>query len=90
MMLTGDSPLHLPPYDAGRVPVEYSARCYCSARYLVFNPRAHSIGNAEGRARDRAKAMRCRFINSSVEPFVMCGCGQALDFSTVVEALAVM
>jgi hypothetical protein len=90
MTMTGAAPLYLPPYDAARLPIEYSARCVCGLRYLVFNPQPRAIGDAETRARERADAMRRRFVNSSVEPFVKCPCGQALDFSTVTEAAAVM
>jgi len=90
-MLEGDGPLHLPPYDAGRVPVEYSARCFCGLRYLVFNPQSPGVfGDAEARTHERAAQMNCRFVNSSLEPFVMCACGQALDFSTALEASRVM
>ncbi|MEN3335663.1 MAG: hypothetical protein V7641_5028 [Blastocatellia bacterium] len=78
-MLKGKNPLHLPPHS-DRVPVEYSARCFCGARYLIFNPGVQSIGDAEGRARERAGQMHARFVNSSLEPFVMCVCGSALDF----------
>ena len=81
-MLEGNGLLYLPPYD-GRAPVEYTTRCHCGRRFLVFNPTARGVvGNAEGRAKERAEAMRCRFINSSFEPFVTCPCGQPLDFAT--------
>ena len=91
MMLHGDGPLHLPPYDATRVPVEYSARCHCGRRFLIFNPQAPGIvGDAEGRARERAAQMRAQFVDARAEPFKLCDCGQALDFSTALEALAVM
>jgi hypothetical protein len=63
------------------VPIEYSARGYCGGRYLIFNPGAQSINDAEGRARARAAKMHARFVVSATEPFVMCECGQALDFS---------
>ena len=90
-MLEGKGALYLPPYDAARVPVEYSARCFCGLRYLIFNPQSPGIfGDAESRARERAGQMDCRFVNSTVEPFVMCACGHALDFSTALEALSVM
>ncbi len=89
-MLEGKGALYLPPHDSNRIPVEYSARCLCGRRYLIFNPGAHSLGDAEGRARERAEAMRCRFVNSSMDPFLTCPCGQALDFSTALEALQVM
>lgn len=89
-MLTGKHPLSLPPYS-DRMPVEYSVRCHCGRRFLVLNPAASGIvGDAEGRAKERAEAMRCTFVNSQLSPFVMCECGQALDFSTALEALAVM
>lgn len=89
MMLIGKGPLYLPPYS-DRVPVEYSARCLCGARYLIFNPAVHSIGDAEGRAKERATQMGCTFINSQLSPFVLCACSQALDFSTAGESLTVM
>lgn len=82
MMLIDDKPLPLPPYSE-RVPVEYSARCFCGARYLVFSPDTPGIvGDAEGKVRERAAQLVARFVDVRVEPFVMCTCGAALDFST--------
>ena len=53
-MLLGDGPLHLPAYDAERIPVEYSVRCLCGRRFLIFNPQAGGVvGDAENRARAR-------------------------------------
>lgn len=82
-MLIGDGPLYLPPYS-DRVPVEYSARFNCGVRYLVFNPgmaAVHSVGYAEGRARERAGQFHCIFINSQLSPLVLCPCGECLDFT---------
>jgi hypothetical protein len=80
-MLEGKGPLYLPPYS-DRAPVEYSVRCFCGARYLIFNPQSPGVfGDAESRARARAGQMHVQFINSELEPFVMWVCGQALDFT---------
>src|ERR1043165_5839979 len=79
-MLIGKKPLSLPPYS-DRVPIEYSARCPCGARVLIFNPGVQSVGDAESRARGRAELMPARFVNSALEPFVLCACGESLDFS---------
>ena len=76
-----DKPLSLPPYS-DRVPVESSARCFCGARYLVFIPAAPGIvGDVEGKARERAAQLGARFVDARVEPFVMCDCGAAPDFT---------
>ena len=56
-MITG-----IPPYS-NATPVEYSVRCLCGARYLVFNPDAHSLGDAEGRSKERASQMHAQFVN---------------------------
>jgi hypothetical protein len=80
-MAEGKNPLSLPPYSH-QAPVEYSARCPCGARYLIFNPNAPGIvGDAESRAKERAEAMGRTFVNSLLSPFVLCRCGKALDFS---------
>lgn len=83
-MITG-----IPPYSDA-TPVEYSVRCLCGARYLVFNPDAHSLGDAEGRAKERAAQMHCTFINSALSMFKLCPCGEGLDFSTTDEISMVM
>jgi hypothetical protein len=83
-MITG-----IPPYS-NATPVEYSVRCLCGARYLVFNPDAHSLGDAEGRSKERASQMHAQFVNSALSPFILCPCGQSLDFSTAVEVSTVM
>jgi hypothetical protein len=83
MALEGKGPLYLPTYS-DRVPVEYTARCYCGVRYLIFNPgmaALHSLGDAEGRAKERAAQFHCTFINSQLSPFMLCPCGECLDFT---------
>ncbi|MEN3332699.1 MAG: hypothetical protein V7641_2064 [Blastocatellia bacterium] len=75
MAITG-----IPPYSHA-TPIECSVRCACGRRYLIFNPGAQSIGDAEGRARERAAEMHCSFINSARAPFKLCACGACLDFS---------
>jgi hypothetical protein len=78
--MTGMRPLSLPPYS-DRVPIEYSARCPCGARFLVFNPTVQSVGDAESRAPERAELMACTLVNSQLSPFVLCACGESLDFA---------
>lgn len=69
-MITG-----IPAYKS---PIEQSLRCLCGLRYLVLM--SDSIGDAEGRARSLAELIRARFIDSRVTPFLLCECGQFLDF----------
>lgn len=69
-MITG-----IPAYKS---PIEQSLRCVCGIRYLVLM--SDSIGDAEGRARARAEAIRSTFVDARLTPFMMCECGQALDF----------
>ena len=89
-MLIGKNPLKLPPYG-DRPPVEYSARCFCGLCYLSFNPQSPDrVGDAEARAREHARHLQARFVNSEPEPFVMCECGQALDFTLMDTGELVM
>lgn len=81
-MITG-----IPNYN-GSLPAEYSLRCSCARRYLVFTG-AKIIGDSEGRARERAAQMQAQFIDARSTPFMQCACGQSLDF-TSEESLAVM
>jgi hypothetical protein len=69
-MITG-----IPNYKS---PIEQSMRCLCGLRYLVLM--SDSIGDAEGRARGRAELISARFIDARVTPFLLCDCGQFLDF----------
>lgn len=80
-MLTGKNPLSLPPYN-DRAPVEYSVRCFCRVRYLIFNPPSSgAVVESESRACERAAQLQATFINSLLSPFVLCACGEGLDFS---------
>jgi hypothetical protein len=79
--LIGDKPLQLLDYD-GCMLMEYSVRFLCGRHSLVFIPEAREIvSDGEGRTRERVGQMHGRFVNSSLEPFVICAGGQALDFS---------
>jgi hypothetical protein len=72
-MITG-----LPPY--GALPIEYSMRCLCDRRFVVFTGARQSIGDAEGRARERAANLGATFVDARSTPFMNCECGQALEF----------
>ena len=75
-MITG-----LPPYSEG-LPIEYSLRCSCFCRYLVFTGMGGIVGDAEVRAKQRAEEMKATFVDSRVIPFLQCPCGQLLDFTS--------
>lgn len=74
MAMTG-----IPPYS-DRPPLEYSLRCHCARRYLVFTGMGRIGGDAEVRARERAEEMKATFVDSRSTPFMQCFCGQVLDF----------
>jgi hypothetical protein len=69
-MITG-----IPDYTS---PIEQSLRCTCGLRYMVY---LGGIGDASGRARERADQLRARFINAASLPWLVCGCGQVLEFT---------
>ncbi|MGA9771423.1 MAG: hypothetical protein WBV94_20485 [Blastocatellia bacterium] len=46
-MMTGN------PDYTGALPIEYSLRCVCSRRYVIYTGMAGFIGDAESRARER-------------------------------------
>jgi hypothetical protein len=64
----------------GATPIEYSLRCACGLRYLIFTGQGAMIGDAEGRAKERAERMNAAFIDARSNPFMNCACGQSLDF----------
>lgn len=80
-MITG-----IPPYDPQ--PIEQSLRCGCGLRYLVLM--RDSIGDAEGRAKERAKVIHATFIDARQIPFMNCSCGQFLDFMVEDQTMMVM
>jgi hypothetical protein len=73
-MITG-----IPDYT-GTLPIEYSLRCVCGLRYLVFTRQGAMIGDAESRARERAEKMQAQFIDARSTPFMNCDCGEVLEF----------
>ncbi len=80
MAITG-----IPDYD-GRVAVEFSLRCLCGRRFVVFNPSGPVIGAAEDRAKERAAQMRATFVNACLSPWRYCeDCHQLLIFSPEFE-----
>ena len=80
MAITG-----IPAYD-GRVAVEFSLRCLCGRRFVVFNPSGPVIGAAESRARERAAELHATFINSALSPWCYCDdCGKLLIFDQEVD-----
>ena len=68
------------PYYTGALPIEYTLRCSCSRRYLVFTGMGRIVGDAETRARERAEQMQAQFIDARSTPFMNCDCSQFLDF----------
>lgn len=74
MTITG-----IPDYT-GALPIEYSLRCVCSLRYVIFTGNGPLIGDAIGRAKERAAHVNARFIDAREIPFMQCSCGQMLDF----------
>jgi hypothetical protein len=74
MAITG-----LPPY--GALPIEYSLRCLCARRYLIFTGMGRIVGDGEVRAKQQAEEMKATFVDSRSTPFMQCSCGQVLDFA---------
>ena len=82
MAITG-----IPAYD-GRVAVEFSLRCLCGRRFVVFNPSGSVIGAAEDRAKERARELRATFVNTGLHRFAYCGdCGHLLIFDSSLEVV---
>lgn len=59
-------------------PIEQSVRCLCGLRYLVLM--REGLGDYESRAKERAKIIHARFIDARQTPFMVCRCGEFLDF----------
>jgi hypothetical protein len=80
-MITG-----IPPYS-GSQPAVLTLSCECRRRYVVLT----GVANAGAElVRQEAERRGATFVDARVEPFKLCECGQALDFSTALEALPVM
>ena len=82
-MITG-----IPDYN-GSLPIEYSVRCACARRYVIFTGMGLGLGDALGRARERAGQMQAQFVDARQIPFMNCECGEVLDF-TIEELPGVM
>jgi hypothetical protein len=70
MAITG-----IPPYQP---PIEQSLRCLCGQLYVVYL--GGGIGDAEERVRERATMLKAQFVNAQTTPWLVCSCGQVLDF----------
>lgn len=68
------------PNYSGALPIEYSLRCLCGLRYLVFTGMGRTVGDAMSRAKERAEQQKAHFIDARQNPFMNCSCGQLLDF----------
>jgi hypothetical protein len=69
------------PDCTGALPIEYSLRCVCGRRFMIFTVAGPMIGDAESGARERAGQMQARFVDARETPFMNCECGEALDFT---------
>lgn len=85
-MLIGNGPLRLPAYT-GEQPAVLTITCDCRRRYVVLTGAADAGAEMVRREAERRGAV---YVDARVEPFKLCVCGQALDFTTTVETLAVM
>lgn len=70
MAITG-----IPPYT-NTSPAECAVRCLCGLRYLVFT------GDDVSGARLRAVEMGATFVDARATPFMLCSCGEVLDFTS--------
>lgn len=69
-MITG-----LPAY---RPPVVEDVRCYCGARFRVFT----GCEDYQANFAEKEAAQICAvFVDVRRTPFLVCACGQALDFA---------
>ena len=75
-------PLQGIPPPRTRPPVEWSLRCLCGRRFVVFDPHCSIVGQAEARARERAKQLKATYVNAHLTPWRYCeDCHQLLIFS---------
>ena len=79
-------PLQGIPPPRTHPPVEWSLRCLCGRRFVVYDPDGRTVGQAESRAKDRAARMRATFVNASLVPWRYCeDCGKLLIFDQEVD-----
>jgi hypothetical protein len=65
----------MPEYNP---PIVEDVRCYCGARFRVFV----GVEDYQAQFAEREAAqLRAVFVDARRSPFVVCACGQALDFS---------
>ena len=87
-MLIGKGRLSIPDYD-GRLPAVVMATCVCSLRYAVFTG-AVVVGDGCELVKAKAEAGGRLFVDARVEPWQLCACGQALDFSPIDDCALMM
>ena len=64
----------IPDYT-GALPIEYSLRCTCARRYLVFTGMGRIVGDAETRACEQAQEFSAIFIDARSTPLMNYQCG---------------
>lgn len=78
MVMTGTAnPLSLPPYT-GAMPAVITITCVCTQRYAVINAEPDAGGE---RILDLAAAQGAIVVDARAQPFMLCACGEPLDFS---------
>lgn len=85
-MLIGKNPLHLPAYT-GALPAVLTVTCRCLSRFVVLTG---VVDAGAEMVRREAEARGAVFVDARVEPFKLCECGEALDFSLAIEVAGVM
>jgi hypothetical protein len=85
-MLEGKNPLHLPAYT-GALPAVLTVTCGCRRRYIVLTGVADAGAEM---VRREAEVRGALYVDARVTPFMFCGCGAALDFSTCDAAVLPM
>ena len=77
-MLSGDGRLSIPPYGTS-TPAVVNVTCVCSRRYAVITDEPDAGG---AQLLELAGAQGVTIVDARQEPFKLCDCGEALDFST--------
>lgn len=77
-MTGGDGRLSIPPYGTS-TPAVVNVTCVCSRRYAVITGEPDAGG---ARLLELAGAQGVTVVDARQEPFKLCACGEALDFTT--------